>query len=989
MRSFCCLLTAVLLALGAPPLDAQERLVTGTVTDSSSGLPLEGARITIRGTGVGALTNTSGRFALRGVPAGSTVLTVRIIGYRAAEVPLAAGQTEVNVSLISDPLQLDEVVITGQATQTERRNLANAIATVSGEEVTQVSSSTVETALQGKVAGAVITTNSGAPGGGVQVQLRGVNSIQAAAEPLWVVDGVVMSNIAIASNQNAVTAAAGGSNPSLMQDAQVNRIADLNPNDIENIEVLKGASASAIYGSRASNGVIIVTTKRGGVGDARFNLTQRLGFSQLSNTLGTRRFETVEEAVDVWGDEAADFFSPGRSFDLEEQLAHRTPLLSETVLDVSGGTENTRYYVSGLWKEDGGIIDNTGFEKQSLRANLDQEFGSRLNLSVSTNLTRTRASRGLTNNDNTSTSFYMVLPFTPSFVNLQPDENGVYPCNPFIGNCSNPLQTAALMDNDETVWRYFTAGRLALNAWQSETQNLRFNVDGGMDYFIQENALFFPPSLNFEPADGEPGTVLLSNGHNLNYNLGTNAVHTYAPVGGSFTATSSIGVNYSENELDLSRIVSRNISGGLDIVNAGTNVQVVGQRQKVEILSLFAQEELLLFNDLMLLSAGVTADQNSANSDTEKFYAFPKFAGSYRFVSPFTGLDEIKLRAAYGQSGNPPLYGQKFTPLTPTQNIAGLPSLVVQGTVASPDLRPERQAEIEGGIDATMFGGRGTLEFTVYQKNLTDLLLQRTLAPSTGFATEIFNGGELRTRGIEAGIGFVPVQTNSAQWVSRVNFHTTRSKIIDLPVPPFRVGGFGTALGAFEIAEGASATQIVGNDTLPDGTTIVRKIGDATPDFTMSFNNDFSFNRFRVSALLDWQKGGDVINLTKFLFDLGQNTADFATPITVAGEETTVGERRLDLFGRQTAVYLEDASFVKLREVTLAYDIPEDLVSRLWSRARYATLSLTGRNLLTSTDYTGLDPEVSNFGNQNIARNIDVAPFPPSRSFWFSVRVGF
>src|SRR5690606_16413201 len=190
---------------------------------------------------------------------------------------------------------------------------------------------------------------------------------------------------------------------------------------------------------------IIVTTKRGGVGEARFNLTQRLGFSQLSNTLGTRRFETVEEAVDVWVDEAADFFVPGRSFDLEEQLAHRTPLLSETVLDVSGGTENTRYYVSGLWKEDGGIIDSTGFEKQSLRANLDQEFGSRLNLSVSTNLTRTRASRGLTNNDNTSTSFYMVLPFTPSFVNLQPDANGVYPCNPFIGNCSNPLQTAALM----------------------------------------------------------------------------------------------------------------------------------------------------------------------------------------------------------------------------------------------------------------------------------------------------------------------------------------------------------------------------------------------------------------------------------------------------------------------------------------------------------------------------------------------------------------
>jgi hypothetical protein len=203
------------------------------------------------------------------------------------------------------------------------------------------------------------------------------------------------------------------------------------------------------------------------------------------------------------------------------------------------------------------------------------------------------------------------------------------------------------------------------------------------------------------------------------------------------------------------------------------------------------------------------------------------------------------------------------------------------------------------------------------------------------------------------------------------------------------VGGFGTALGAFEIAEGASATQIVGNDTLPDGTPVVRKVGDATPDFNMSFNNDISYKRFRLSALLDWQQGGTLVNLTKFLYDLGQNSVDFATPVTVGGEETTVGARRLELFGRQTAVFLEDASFVKLREVTLAYEFPEDLVGRLWGRARYAQLSVSGRNLLTFTDYSGLDPEVSNFGNQNIARNIDVAPFPPSRSFWFSLRVGF
>jgi hypothetical protein len=210
-----------------------------------------------------------------------------------------------------------------------------------------------------------------------------------------------------------------------------------------------------------------------------------------------------------------------------------------------------------------------------------------------------------------------------------------------------------------------------------------------------------------------------------------------------------------------------------------------------------------------------------------------------------------------------------------------------------------------------------------------------------------------------------------------------------LPVPTFATGGFGTALGSFRIEQGASPTQIVGNDSLPDGSRVVRKVGDANPDFMMSFTNSVTFRRFRLYGLLDWQSGGSIINLTKFLYDLGQNTADYATPITVGGTQTTVGAHRLAVFGKQTAVYVEDASFVKLREVTLSYDVPSAIVSRLGGRVRTAQVSLSGRNLLTFTDYTGLDPEVSNFGNQQIARNIDVAPFPPSRSFWFSAALGF
>jgi TonB-linked SusC/RagA family outer membrane protein len=985
MRRSCALVTVMLL-LCSVPAAAQTRTVTGTVTDAQTGEPIEAARIIVRGTTLRAATVPSGTFTLGNVPEGPVTLDIRRIGYQPQLVTLPAGSTTIRATLTRDLLRLSEVVVTGQATTVERRNLANSVATVNAADISRVSAESVEHAIAGKVVGASIQQNSGAPGGGVQVQLRGTTSINAASEPLYVVDGIVMSNVAIPSNQNAITRSTGGSNPALTQDAQVNRIADLNPNDIENIEILKGASASAIYGSRASNGVVIITTRRGRTGARRINVTQRMGFSQISNTLGSRTFNSVDEAAAVWGSAARTTFTPGVVFDQEKELAGRKPLSSESVIDMSGGDVDTRYFLSGLWKNDGGIIDNTGFEKQSIRANIDQAIGGRLNATVTTNVTRTLAARGLTNNDNTSTSFWMTFPFTPSFLDLRRQADGTFPVNPFAA--SNPLQTAALMKNDETVWRSIASARLVYNLVQGATHSIRLIGNAGADYFAQENSLLFPPELQFEPIDdGEPGTALLSNSHNLNLNGGLSGVYAY--TGSAFTATTSVGASASNRDLRISRIVSRNLVGGLGIVNAGTDVQVIEQRQRVEDIGLFAQEEVLLLNEKLMLTAGINADRSSSNSDTDKLFYYPKVSASYRLIAPFSFLEEVKLRTAYGQSGNQPLFGQKFTPLTATQNISGLPGLVVQGTVASVDLHPERLHEIEGGADITFAGRRGSLELTGFRKNVSDLLLQRNLAPSSGFATEIFNGGRMRTTGVEVGLNVVPIQSGQTEWVFRTSFFRSRSTIVELPVPSFRAGGFGTSLGSFEIEEGASPTQIVGNDTLPDGTRLVRKIGDANPDFIMSFVNDLKVGPFRLYGLVDWHQGGAIINLTKFLYDLGANTADYAVPLNVDGKETTVGARRLEVWPRQTAIYVEDGTFAKLRELTLTYDVPSRMVSRFGRGIRTMSLTLSGRNLKTWTDYTGLDPEVSNFGNQPIARNIDVAPFPPSRSYWLSVNLGF
>ena len=889
-----------------------------------------------------------------------------------------------------DVFRLDEIVVTGQATGVERRNLANAITTIRAADIEAVPAQSVEHTLQGKVAGANIQTNSGAPGGGTQVQMRGVTSIIGSAAPLYVVDGIVMSDVAIPSNQNAVTSASGGSNPSLNQDAQVNRIADLNPYDIESIEVLKGASAAAIYGSQAANGVVIIRTKRGTVGAPQVNLTQRFGYYSLANTLGSRVFETQEEAEDAWGQLGTDFWvPPSQAFDHERLLAGRKDLSYETAASVSGGSETTRYFASGVWKEDAGIIENTGFDRQSLRLNIDQQFSDRFNVSIGSNLAHTLARRGLTNNDNAGVSFYMVFPFTPNFLDLNQLPDGTFPDNASPAVESNPLQTAALMSNDEDVWRLTGSLRADWEMFRSPAHRVQLIGFGGADYFSQENELLFPPELQFERISAQPGTSLLSNSNNLNMNLNGNVVWTFTPEDAGWSATTSAGIQYNTQDLEVARIVSQNLAGGLSIVSAGTNIEVREERQRIEDLGVYLQEELLLMDERLLVTGGVRADQSSANADATKLFLYPKAAASYRFS------EAVKARLAYGESGNRPLYGQKFTPISPNQNIQGLPTLALipqnlpRADVASDDLSPERQREVEGGVDLTLGAGRTTVSLTGYQKTVSDLLLRRALPPSTGFATEMFNGGKMRVTGFEAELGLIPAQGTDFQWVFRTTFSTNRSKITELPVPAFLTGGFGTALGAFRIEEGKSATQIVGNDTTTAGADTVRALGNSVPDFTMGFTNDISVGAFNIFAHFNWQQGGDVINLTKLLYDFGQNTFDYDEEITVDGTTVLRGENRLAGFGRQAGLYIEDATFLKLRELTISYNLPRNFVNSLFgTAARYARLSISGRNLLTFTGYTGHDPEVSNFGNQNIARNIDVAPFPPSRSFWFSIDLG-
>jgi hypothetical protein len=398
-------------------------------------------------------------------------------------------------------------------------------------------------------------------------------------------------------------------------------------------------------------------------------------------------------------------------------------------------------------------------------------------------------------------------------------------------------------------------------------------------------------------------------------------------------------------------------------------------------LGFFGQEEVLMADRRLLLTVGLRADRSSANGSPNKYFLYPKAAASYRFLKPFGGIDELKLRGAYGQTGNRALFGSIYRTDT-TATIGGASGTFISIQSGDPNIEPERQEEFEGGFDATLAGGRAQLSVSIYQRNIRNLLLQQSVAPSTGQETRVFTSdSRLRNRGLEASLTLSPIQTKDVSWIFRTTFFTNRSKITRLSVPTFQTGGFGLSLGTFQIEEGASATQIFGNvGKDAGGAAISGKVGDVNPDFQMSFSSDVDVRRFTLGFLFDWKQGGDIINLTEFLYDAGHTTKDYIGAGEARSARSAAGF---------TDVYVQDGSYLKLREVNLSYNLPDRVVGSLFGgRIRSARLSLTGRNLLRFTGYRGLDPEVSNFANQAIVRNIDVAPYPPSRSFFFSIDLG-
>ncbi|MGI8401577.1 MAG: SusC/RagA family TonB-linked outer membrane protein [Gemmatimonadaceae bacterium] len=985
---------------------AQARDVSGRVTIAGTGQPLPDAVVAVAGQSVGTRTNERGEFRLR-IPGGDVTIFARAVGYKRETKTIPSGAGSADFALDKDVLELEGVIVTGQATGLERKNAATAVAVVSSEALARVPAASLESALQGKVIGASINMNNGAPGGGGQIQIRGASSLIGRIDPLIIVDGVAISNATRSNQQSLIT---GSLNKG--EENGTNRLADLNPSDIESVEVLKSAAASAIYGSQATNGVVIITTKRGQSGSPRFNFTQRVGTSQLIRNRGTRHFQNLDQALSEIGDNPEGIATATSTctatscpyYDYIGELYGRKDPSYESVMSLSGGVAGTRYYASGSDKQESGIAMGTGARRQSLRANIDQTVGQRVTISLGSNLLRSFSQRGISNNDNAFSSPLYGFAYTPAILDLrQRDELGQYVLNPFAGGGtlggSNPFQTFDLMQNNEDVYRLIFSGKANWAAYSGERSNLNLSLQGGADRYSNENYIRAPQELQFQragTAEGGtfPGAIIQGNGTERLTSLNGNAVWTFTP-GSWLTATTSAGVQLQDRAFNDYNLVGRGLGPQQFVAAGAQNISITDRQEKSRTQAGYGQQELLMFGERLYLSGALRGERASLNGDTHKTFYYPRVLASYLFASPFRGIDELKVRTSYGVSGNQPGYGDRFLALTSYGLIGGLNAYGLPSTIGNPNIKPERLNEFEVGLDGAFLGERARLEATFYNRKLTDLLVRPQLAPSSGINATVVNGGEMSTKGYEFGLTLIPIQRGNLNWTSRTTWYQSRADITSFPpgVQPFTTGtaagGFGNAYGRLRFAPGHTVTTIWGNKLVNGKTVGNQPLADANPKYVMSFGNDISLKSLDFNVLVDYRRGGTVSNMTLNLYDEGANTWDYDKPSPDTAIGATLGAYRYNLWGggKNTAAYLVDGSYVKVREVNVSYTLPQGFVSH-FRGAQSGKLSLSGRNLFIITPYNGFDPEVNNGGNF-VARFVDLAPFPPSRTFYLSLDLGF
>jgi TonB-linked SusC/RagA family outer membrane protein len=980
--------------------------VRGRVTDGTGGRGLPDAQVTVEGSRLGGVTGANGDFTILAVPTGTRNIVVRRIGYSPASRSVNVttdGVSTGDIALSASALNLTEVVVTGSAAPTEKRKLGTSIASVDSTTLSRAQSVTVDQALQGKVPGAQITQNSGGPGGGgISVRLRGTNSFISGSDPLYIVDGVIVDN---GSGQLADLGIR--SNPQ-------NRLADINPSDIERIEVIRGAAAAALYGSRANNGVVQIFTKRGSIGKPRFTLNTRYAESELREQQPFNLYPYNENGVKI------------RRFDYQDDIFHRAPA-TDYNLTVEGGNDQTRYYISGNASDEDGIMRSTSSKRTGTRVNLQQQLASKLIGSVTANYITTNNQMQAFGEQN-DYGIMGSLFFAPTSVDFRP-VNGVYPLPPSLG--TNPLLAIDRIRNPQTIERFIGSSKAT---WTPLT-NLLLDYTIGIDNVGFEQRQFVPRAAVL-------GSAPVTTGRSLSVFQNTRVVnqdgvgsYNWKPMG-PFELRTTAGFNYTSQRVRATTASATGLAPVGELVSAGSAPSAAQTDVQLRTLGFYAQQEVA-WKDRLFLSGAVRYDASSTFAPSQRWQAFPKLSASYVVSENQPGLvNSVRLRSALGWAGSQPgivnAYSQYIGYLQ--QSFAGRPGFVNDVTFGNPDLHNERAREWEVGTELGFLSGRVGVEATYYDRLVSDLLFFRPLPTSTGFSRQFAPIGSMSNKGVELLLRTTNVDTRNIQWSSTITYTRNRNLVESLDIQDFQsAGGYpnrirtGQAAGVFygsyagrNCVTGALLLDSLGryrrsNQTVDMGTTLAARqalsggtcndslnavIGDPNPDWMGSLLNEFTIMRkVRVRALLDGVFGNQIMNLST----RAQNAGIASNSKTYERELLPFGDpRKLPPgFNARTQgifeYWIEDGTFVKLRELSASYTLDIPTVKRVFHDG--VELTLSGRNLFVWTDYSGYDPEINLFGTnaggagsvQTTAadRGFDFGGYPIPRVWALSARFSY
>jgi TonB-dependent starch-binding outer membrane protein SusC len=1025
MKQF--LLSGILLVFLAAGAFAQERTITGTVTSADDNSSLPGVNVLAKGTNKGAVTDAEGKFRIA-VPATTTTLVFSFVGFTTQEVEIGNRST-IDVSLKTDATELSEVIVTGYGTQ-EKRDFSGNVAKVGAADLKDMPLPSFDNALQGKAAGVVVNAGSGKLGQGIQIRVRGQSSVSASNEPLYVIDGIPVTTDDLGST-------GGATNP----------LADINPQDIESINILKDASSAAIYGARGANGVVLVTTKRGKAGRTNVNFGYQFGSSTPSRKV---EFMNSEQFISYYRQAAAnsdridgiptndpdsytaymegffDAFSLG-TFNTPNQastdwggLAFQSAPMHQYDLNLSGGNEKTSFYISGQLLNQKGILIGNQLERYTGRVNVEHKASDRFKLGMNMSLGRTYNQRisGDRQFDNPM-QMVALTPLTPQTDPATGLPVGMPPGDVNLPVYYNPLINIGNAYNNTTVYRNISNifGQLDI------VKGLSFRSEFGVDILNQQEESYYNSltQRNF----GAP----LGLGRNLytrvdNYNT-NNFFNFDRSFGEKHSINAVLGMSYQQSQTKTNFIEGQDFPSDAYrmIASAARRTNGSSTETNFRFVSYFARANYKLM-DRYLLGVSARVDGSSRFGNESKYGFFPAVSAGWilseeNFLNNVEQISLLKIRGSYGRTGNAEIGNFPARGLfTGDANYGGTPGQR-PSQLANPNLRWETTNQWDVGLEFGLFSDRISGEIDYYQKRTTGLLLNVNVPATVGFTTQVRNVGEMINRGVE----FVLNTENMVgdfRWKTSFNLARNINRVENLGGQVIEAGlnnmsraVEGQPLGTFFTAEYAGVDPENGNalwyrnttqaDGSVDRTTTSRYneaqrvvVGSPLPDWSGGITNTFSYKGFDLSIFFNAMLGQEInfYGAGRFASANGRfednQTADQLNSWRPDNRNTDIPEARLffNNGAQPSSRFIYSASFVRLRNVSLSYNVPRSLLQKI--KMNSARVFVAGQNLLLFTPYKGWDPEVNADDIvTNIAQGYDFYTAPQPRTVTVGINIGF